>query len=81
MPSVWLYNKRLIKWCRKLKLGDVDGDFLFAPQNPITDPLVDTIATNLHIDKSNICVGAGISQFIVAVISNPRWNKVVLPKI
>lgn len=81
MPSIWLHNKQLRKWCHKLKLGEVDGDFLFEPQYPISDPLVTSIAKYLNVDKSNICVGAGISQFIVAIISNPRWDKVILPNI
>lgn len=81
MPSVWLYNNVLKKWCKKFKLGEVDGDFSFNPQLPISDPLIDAISVDLRIEKNLIYCGAGISQFIIAIISNPIWDKVFLPTI
>lgn len=81
MASVWLYNKKLKKWCKKNNLGLVDGDFSFDPKEPLKDPLIEVISQDININKEFIYSGAGINQFIPALICHTKWKDIFIPSI
>ncbi len=81
MASVWQNNKILRKWERKNFKDNANGDFNYNLAYPLEDPLVKAIAQYLNIDKEYVYVGAGISQFINAIVGLKIWKKIYLPDI
>lgn len=81
MASVWQNNKLLKKWENKNFKNNCNGDFNYNLAYPLNDPLVIAISEYLNIDKNYVYVGAGISQFITALVGLKIWNRVFLSKI
>ena len=81
MASVWQNNKLLKNWEKKNFKNIVNGDFNYNLQYPLNDPLVIAISNYLGIEKEYIYVGAGISQFITALVGLKNWNNIFLPEI
>src|SRR5574344_1292890 len=81
MASVWQNNKLLRKWEKKNFKNNCNGDFNYNLAYPLNDPLVIALSKYLNIEKDYIYVGAGISQFITALVGLKVWNRVFLSKI
>ena len=81
MASVWQNNKLLRKWEKKNFKNNVNGDFNYNLAYPLNDPLVIAISNYLKIDKDYIYVGAGISQFITAIVGLQMWDHIFLSEI
>ena len=81
MESVWQNNRKLRKWEKKNLKYNANGNFNYNLAFPLQDPLVIKISDCLNIDKEYIYVGAGISQFINALVGLKIFDTVFLPSI
>lgn len=81
MSSVWQNNKLLRKWEIKRFKENANGDFNYNLAYPLEDPLVSAISNYINVKKDYIYVGAGISQFINAIVGLKNWENVILPDI
>lgn len=81
MASVWQNNKLLRKWEQKNFKYNANGDFNYNLAYPLEDPLVNAISNYINVDREYIYVGAGISQFINAIVGLKIFKRVILPDI
>ncbi len=81
MASIWQNNKLLRKWEIKHFKQNANGDFNYNLAFPLEDPLVNAISNYINVKKDYIYVGAGISQFINAIVGLTIWDNVILPDI
>lgn len=81
MSSVWQNNKLLKKWEKKNFKYNANGDFNYNLAFPLEDPLVIAISKYINVDKKYIYVGAGISQFINALVGMTCWGNIYLSTI
>ncbi len=81
MSSIWQNNKLLRKWEKQHFKKNVNGDFNYNLAYPLEDPLVNAISNYINVKKDYIYVGAGISQFISAIVGLKEWENIILPDI